>query len=196
MLECSKCVSANKYYMPWHWQMPALITGRSRQIRVQFAPCGMGVVGKSEYGNTTVAGTAGSPAYRGVALCAYSLDFTHPGNGKKMSFRVKPQNPAFEKFTKNSFGGYFRRIKKACPHTLIPKRKMCGMDWGEFGKKIIGKKMIVLLLVTGAVYFFSSIYLTPAVGTPVLLAMLFVTIFGPMMKRMNQHLHLPRPLVP
>ncbi len=35
-----------------------------------------------------------------LALCAYSLDFTHPGNGKKMSFRVKPQNPAFEKFTK------------------------------------------------------------------------------------------------
>lgn len=31
------------------------------------------------------------------------------------------------------------------------------MDWGEFGKKIIGKKMIVLLLVTGAVYFFCNI---------------------------------------
>ena len=66
------------------------------------------------------------------------------------------------------------------------------MDWGEFGKKIIGKKMIVLLLVTGAVYFFLQ-YLTPLLA-PVLLAMLFVTIFGPMMKRMNQRLHFPRPL--
>lgn len=66
------------------------------------------------------------------------------------------------------------------------------MDWGEFGKKIIGKKMIVLLLVTGAVYFFLQ-YLTP-LSAPVLLAMLFVTIFGPMMKRMNQRLHFPRPL--
>ena len=63
------------------------------------------------------------------------------------------------------------------------------MDWGEFGKKIIGKKMIVLLLVTGAVYFFLQ-YLTP-LSAPVLLAMLFVTIFGPMMKRMNQRLHFP-----
>lgn len=66
------------------------------------------------------------------------------------------------------------------------------MDWGEFGKKIIGKKMIVLLLVTGAVYFFLQ-YLTP-LSAPVLLAMLFVTIFGPRMKRMNQRLHFPRPL--
>ena len=33
------------------------------------------------------------------------------------------------------------------------------MDWGEFGKNIIGKKMIVLLSVTGAVYFFLQ-YLT------------------------------------
>ena len=77
-----------------------LETGRTHQIRVQFAHAGWALLGDTKYGNTTVAGTAGSPAYRGVALCAYSLDFTHPGNGKKMSFRVKPQNPAFEKFTK------------------------------------------------------------------------------------------------
>lgn len=31
------------------------------------------------------------------------------------------------------------------------------MDWGEFDKNIIGKKMIVLLAVTGAVYFFCNI---------------------------------------
>lgn len=66
------------------------------------------------------------------------------------------------------------------------------MDWGEFAKKMAGKKMIVLLLVTGAVYFFLQ-YLTPLLA-PVLLAMLFVTIFGPLMKRMNRSLHFPRPL--
>ena len=163
-------------------------TGRFHQIRVQFAHAGWALLGDTKYGNTTVAGTAGSPAYRGVALCAYSLDFTHPGNGKKMSFRVKPQNPAFEKFLRRIFS----KDKKACPAHTNPKKEVCGMDWGEFGKKIIGKKMIVLLLVTGAVYFFLQ-YLTP-LSAPVLLAMLFVTIFGPMMKRMNQRLHFPRPL--
>ena len=52
--------------------------------------------------------------------------------------------------------------------------------------------MIVLRSGNGAVYFFLQ-YLTP-LSAPVLLAMLFVTIFGPMMKRMNQRLHFPRPL--
>ena len=66
------------------------------------------------------------------------------------------------------------------------------MKWEESGKNIIGKKMIVLLLVTGAVYFFLR-YLTPLLA-PVLVAMLFVTIFGPTMKRMNRKYHFPRPL--
>lgn len=82
-------------------------TGRFHQIRVQFAHAGWPLLGDTKYRNTTVAGTAGSPAYRGVALCAYSLDFIHPGNGKEMSFRVKPQNPAFEKFTKIPSEGIF-----------------------------------------------------------------------------------------
>ena len=75
-------------------------TGRFHQIRVQFAHAGWALLGETKYGNTTVAGAAGSPAYRGVALCAYSLVYNHPGSGKKMSFRVIPQNPAFEIFTK------------------------------------------------------------------------------------------------
>ena len=82
--------------------------------------------------------------------------------------------------------------KKGLSEHTNPKKGVCGMDWGEFGKNIIGKKMIVLLAVTGAVYFFLQ-YLTPLLA-PVLLAMLFVTIFGPVMKRMNRKLHFPRPL--
>lgn len=82
--------------------------------------------------------------------------------------------------------------KKSLSEHTNPKKGVCGMDWGEFGKNIIGKKMIVLLAVTGAVYFFLQ-YLTPLLA-PVLLAMLFVTIFGPVMKRMNRKLHFPRPL--
>lgn len=47
--------------------------------------------------------------------------------------------------------------KKGLSEHTNPKKGVCGMDWGEFGKNIIGKKMIVLLAVTGAVYFFCNI---------------------------------------
>lgn len=75
-------------------------TGRFHQIRVQFAHAGWPLLGDTKYGNAVAGVTVGNRSYRGVALCAYSLEFRRPGNGKKMSFRVKPQNPAFEKFTK------------------------------------------------------------------------------------------------
>lgn len=75
-------------------------TGRFHQIRVQFAHAGWPLLGDTKYGNTVTDMPSGSPSYRGVALCAYLLEFIHPGTGKKMLFRVKPQNPAFEKFTK------------------------------------------------------------------------------------------------
>ena len=75
-------------------------TGRFHQIRVQFAHAGWPLLGDTKYGNAVAGATVRSQSYRGVALCAYSLEFTHPGSGKKMAFRVKPQNPAFDKFTK------------------------------------------------------------------------------------------------
>ena len=60
------------------------------------------------------------------------------------------------------------------------------MDWGEFGKNIIGKKMIVLLLVTGAVYFSAISDTSVSTGT---VGHAVCHDFGPMMKRMNQRLH-------
>ena len=51
-------------------------------------------------------------------------------------------------------------------------------------------KVVLLLLLTGAVYFFLE-YITPLVA-PVLTAMLFVTIFGPTMKKMQEKLHIHR----
>ena len=75
-------------------------TGRFHQIRVQFAHAGWPLLGDTKYGNAAAGAAVGSQSYRGVALCAYFLEFCHPVSGKKMSFRVKPQNPAFEKFTK------------------------------------------------------------------------------------------------
>ncbi len=52
------------------------------------------------------------------------------------------------------------------------------------------KKIITLLLITGAVYFFLA-YLTPLLA-PVLLAMLFVTMFGPILKEIQKKLHIHR----
>ena len=49
---------------------------------------------------------------------------------------------------------------------------------------------MILLLLTGAVYFFLK-YITPLVA-PVLIAMLFVTIFGPTLKKMQEKLHIHR----
>lgn len=51
-------------------------------------------------------------------------------------------------------------------------------------------KIVILLLLTGAVYFFLQ-YITPLVA-PVLTAMLFVTIFGPTLKKMQEKLHIHR----
>lgn len=51
-------------------------------------------------------------------------------------------------------------------------------------------KLLILLLLTGAVYFFLK-FITPLTA-PVLIAMLFVTIFGPFLKKMQEKLHIHR----
>lgn len=56
--------------------------------------------------------------------------------------------------------------------------------------KLKNNKPIILLLLTGAVYFLLQ-YITPLIA-PILMAMLFVTIFGPLLKRMQEKLHINR----
>ncbi len=51
-------------------------------------------------------------------------------------------------------------------------------------------KLLTLLFLIGVVYFFLK-YITPLVA-PVLVAMLFVTIFGPLLKKLQQKLHINR----
>lgn len=51
-------------------------------------------------------------------------------------------------------------------------------------------KIITLLAIVGVVYFFLE-FIVPLIA-PVLVAMLFVTIFGPLLKKMQQRLHLHR----
>lgn len=57
-------------------------------------------------------------------------------------------------------------------------------------EKIKNNPFVILLLIAGAVYFFLK-YLTPLLA-PILTAMLFVTIFGPMLKRFHEKFHIHR----
>lgn len=56
-----------------------LLTGRKHQIRVHFAERGHPVVGDKKYNNN-------APVANRLALHACSLSFTHPFNGRRMTF--------------------------------------------------------------------------------------------------------------
>ena len=59
-----------------------LKTGRTHQIRVQFASRGMPLVGERKYS------TLDDPCE--IALWSYRLGFTHPATGEKMEFTKQP----------------------------------------------------------------------------------------------------------
>ena len=58
-----------------------LFTGRTHQIRVQFATRGTPLAGDRRYG-------APKTDVERVALCAYSLTFPHPKSGELLSFQI------------------------------------------------------------------------------------------------------------
>ena len=59
-----------------------LRTGRTHQIRVQFASRGMPLVGERKYS------TLEDPCE--IALWSHKIDFTHPTTGKRMEFSQEP----------------------------------------------------------------------------------------------------------
>ena len=67
-----------------------LITGRTHQIRCQFAGRGMPLAGDVKYGS----------AIRdcGIALFSWHLAFTHPFTGEKMNFAEFPEGKIWESF--------------------------------------------------------------------------------------------------
>lgn len=74
-----------------------LYTGRHHQIRVQMSHAGMSLMGDYKYADAGAIELSEQLHVREIALCAYSLAFTHPRTGKRMQFRVRPE------------GRYFRR---------------------------------------------------------------------------------------
>ena len=72
-----------------------MCTGRSHQIRVQFASRKMPLLGDRKYGSRMGAG--------GIALWSYCLSFTHPGTGERVSFSAPP--PEHEPWSGFDMGG-------------------------------------------------------------------------------------------
>ncbi len=71
-----------------------LHTGRTHQIRVQFASRKHPLVGDRRYG-------APKSEYTGIALVAYRLTFSHPVSREKMTFECDiPSTPLWEMFDK------------------------------------------------------------------------------------------------
>ena len=73
-------------------------TGRFHQIRAQMAHAGMALLGDVKYGDELSRACSRSLGVQTVALCAYSLEFTHPAAEKSMSFQTKPRTRAFSFF--------------------------------------------------------------------------------------------------
>lgn len=65
-----------------------------------------------------------------------------------------------------------------------------GRRGNGMAEKVRNSKLLMLLLLTGAVYFFLKV-ITPLTA-PVLIAMLFVTIFGPFLQKLQKRLKIHR----
>lgn len=74
-------------------------TGRFHQIRAQMSYAGLPLYGDRKYGKGTVAMTDIPSVEKQLALCAYSLQFTHPIERKSMSFQITPQGDIFHLFS-------------------------------------------------------------------------------------------------
>ncbi len=78
-----------------------LQTGRTHQIRVQFASRGTPIFGDRRYGGKPDDGRwgdVGSPPPHGIALASVFLSFSHPTTGERMSFTYPPSGSVFDCF--------------------------------------------------------------------------------------------------
>ena len=75
-----------------------LLTGRHHQIRVQMANAKLPLLGDKKYGSDFSSALSTELHVKNVALCAYKLEFTHPGLKKKMEFKIHPEGQIFQQF--------------------------------------------------------------------------------------------------
>ena len=78
-----------------------LETGRHHQIRVQMSHAGMPLIGDTKYGSDRSKEKSCQINCRQIALCAYRLEFIHPGTKEKKIFETKPSNQVFSSFFSN-----------------------------------------------------------------------------------------------
>ena len=74
-------------------------TGRFHQIRFQMAHAGTPILGDRKYGGEACGALAKKLGVVHVALCAYSLEFNHPTDKKRMNYQIKPRGKAFSFFS-------------------------------------------------------------------------------------------------
>ena len=74
-------------------------TGRFHQIRVLMAHAGTPILGDRKYGGEACCALARDLQVQYVALCAYYLEFIHPGSKKVMKYRIKPRGRVFSFFS-------------------------------------------------------------------------------------------------
>lgn len=64
-----------------------LFTGRHHQIRIQLASRTAPILGDIKYGGVSTG--------HNLALCSYSIGFTHPASGAPVEFQIKPKGEDF-----------------------------------------------------------------------------------------------------
>ncbi len=79
-----------------------LLTGRHHQIRVQLSHTGCPILGDTKYNKMLPEKIPYKIKKTGLALCAYSLSFTHPVTGDLMEFTDIPKENIWKEMCKES----------------------------------------------------------------------------------------------
>lgn len=74
-------------------------TGRFHQIRAQLSHAGLPILGDQKYGNPASARIGRELRVTNVALCARSLEITHPATKKRMCWEIIPEAAIFSRFS-------------------------------------------------------------------------------------------------